>query len=138
TRVDGRTRPPLPAAGVPRRRLRNGRRGHPHRAAPRERLSRRERRDLLARVGAIGYLASSAVIAWIGVQRAVPAPLVVVAMAVLVAVPGIAYRMGLRPVAWFIAYPIRRVGGDRWPGVIAGLLAAEHRIGRLLTDPSNL
>ena len=56
----------------------------------------------------------------------------------LVAVPGIAYRLGMRPIAWFVAYPLRRLGGGRWPGVIAGLLAAEHRIGRLLTDPGSL
>lgn len=93
---------------------------------------------LIERIVAIGYLASSALIAWIGVQRAVPLPLVVGAMAILVAVPGIAYRLGLRPIAWFIAYPLRRIGGGRWPGVIAGLLAAEHRIGRLLTAPVSL
>jgi uncharacterized membrane protein YbhN (UPF0104 family) len=55
-----------------------------------------------------------------------------------VAGPGIAYRLGLRPIAWFIAYPLRRVGGGRWPGAIAGLLAAEHRIGRVLTDPRSV
>lgn len=93
---------------------------------------------LIERLVAIGYLATSALIAWIGVQRDLPLPLVLAAMAVLVAVPGIAYRLGLRPIAWFIAYPIRRVGGGRWPGVIAGLLAAEHRVGRLLTDPPSL
>jgi len=43
-----------------------------------------------------------------------------------------------RPIAWFIAYPLRRLGGDRWPGAIAGLLAAEHRVGRLLRDPAGL
>ncbi len=93
---------------------------------------------LIERLVAIGYLAGSALIAWFGVGWGVPAPIVLAAMAALVVLPGIAYRLGLRPIAWFIAYPIRRLGGGRWPGAIAGLLAAEHRIGRLLTDPVTL
>lgn len=93
---------------------------------------------LIERLVAIGYLASSALIAWFAVRAGLPGPLVAVAFIVLVAVPGLAYRVGLRPIAWFIAYPLRRLGGDRWPGAIAGLLQAEHRIGRLLTDPAQL
>lgn len=93
---------------------------------------------LIERLVAIGYLAGSAVIVWLGARGVLPAPVVVAAVAALVVVPGIAYRLGLRPIAWFIAYPLRRLGGGRWPGAIAGLLAAEHRIGRLLTDPVTL
>lgn len=90
---------------------------------------------LIERLVAIWYLGGSAVIAWIAVRQGLPAAVVLVAVATLVAVPGVAYGLGLRPIAWFIAYPIRRLGGGRWPGAIAGLLAAERRIGRLLTDP---
>jgi uncharacterized membrane protein YbhN (UPF0104 family) len=93
---------------------------------------------LIERVVAIGYLACSALLAWVAVQRTLPGWLVAVLSVVLVAGPGIAYRLGLRPIAWFIAYPLRRLGGGRWPGAIAGLLAAEHRIGRVLTDPRSL
>jgi uncharacterized membrane protein YbhN (UPF0104 family) len=93
---------------------------------------------LIERVVAIGYLGGSAFIAWIAVRQGIPAPIVVAAAGALVIVPGAAYRLGLRPIAWFIAYPLRRLGGGRWPGAIAGLLAAEHRIGRLLTDPASL
>ena len=93
---------------------------------------------LIERLVAIGYLAVSAAIAWLGARGVLPLPVVVVAVVALVVVPGVAYRLGLRPIAWFIAYPLRRFGGGRWPGAIAGLLAAEHRIGRLLTDPVTL
>lgn len=93
---------------------------------------------LIERIVSIGYLGGSALIAWIAVRQAVPTPLAVAALVVLVAIPGVAYRLGMHPVAWFIAAPLRRIGGDRWPGAIAGLLAADHRIGRLLTDPLTL
>ncbi len=93
---------------------------------------------LIERLVAIGYLACSALLAWLAVRGELPGWLVAVATIALIAVPGIAYRLGMRPIAWFVAYPLRRLGGGRWPGVIAGLLAAEHRIGRLLTDPGSL
>ncbi len=81
---------------------------------------------LIERLVAIGYLAGSAG------DRLVRRPGNTPGLAgrgrdrALVAGPGIAYRLGLRPIAWFIAYPLRRLGGGRWPGAIAGLLAAEH------------
>jgi uncharacterized protein (TIRG00374 family) len=37
-----------------------------------------------------------------------------------------------------VAAPLRRFAGGRWPGAIAGLLEAERRIERLLTDPISL
>jgi uncharacterized membrane protein YbhN (UPF0104 family) len=93
---------------------------------------------LIERVVAMGYLACSALIAWLAARDIVPGWVAVLASLVLVAGPGIAYGAGLRPIAWFIAYPLRRLSGNRWPGAVAGLLRAEHRIGRLLTDPLGL
>jgi len=93
---------------------------------------------LIERFVAIGYLACSALLAWLTVRAGLSWPVVGMALLALVAGPGVAYRIGLRPIAWCIAYPLRRLGGGRWPGVIAGLLAAEHRIGRLLTDQPGL
>lgn len=93
---------------------------------------------LIERLVAIGYLSGSAVLAWLAVQGALPSWVVGVAFVVLVVAPGIAYGLHLRPIAWFLADPLHRFGGGRWPGAIAGLLSAEERIGGLLTDPLTL
>jgi uncharacterized membrane protein YbhN (UPF0104 family) len=93
---------------------------------------------LIERLVSIGYLAVSAALAWLAVQSALPAWLLSIAAIGLVASPAIAYRIGLRPIAWFIAYPLRRLGGNRWPGAVAGLLRAETLTARLLVDPVGL
>lgn len=93
---------------------------------------------LIERLVSIGYLSGSALLAWFTVQGTLPTWLVLVAAVVLVAGPSIAYRLRLRPIAWVLADPLRRLGRGRWPGVVDGLLAAEERIGRLLTDPVSL
>jgi uncharacterized protein (TIRG00374 family) len=93
---------------------------------------------LIERLVAIGYLACSALLAWLAVRGVLPGWLVAIGSIALVAVPGIAYRLGLRPIAWTIAYPLRRLWGARWPRLIAGILAAEDRMGRLLTDAGAL
>jgi uncharacterized membrane protein YbhN (UPF0104 family) len=93
---------------------------------------------LIERLVSIGYLVVSALLAWLAIQHLLPEWILLLASIALVAVPGIAYRWRLRPIAWFLAEPLRRLGGGRWPGAIAGLVAAEERIGRLLTDPVSL
>jgi uncharacterized membrane protein YbhN (UPF0104 family) len=93
---------------------------------------------LIERLVSIGYLTGSAVLAWLAIRGILPAWLVAVAAIALLAIPGIAYRFHLRPIAWFIAAPLGRLGGGRWPAALAGLLAAEDRIGTLLTDPVGL
>ncbi len=93
---------------------------------------------LIERLVSIGYLAVSAALAWLAVQSALPAWLIGIAAIGLVASPAIAYRIGLRPIAWFIAYPLRRLGGNRWPGAVAGLMRAETLTARLLVDPVGL
>ena len=93
---------------------------------------------LIERVVAIGYLACSALLAWLTTRGVLPVWLAAIAAVALVAGPGIAYRIGLRPIAWFLVHPLRRFGGERWPGAVAGLLRAEDRIGRLLIDPRSL
>ena len=93
---------------------------------------------LIERLVSIGYLAVSAALAWLAVQSALPAWLIAVAAIGLVASPAIAYRIGLRPIAWFLAYPLRRLSGDRWPGAVAGLMRAETLTARLLADPVGL
>jgi uncharacterized membrane protein YbhN (UPF0104 family) len=93
---------------------------------------------LIERLVSIGYLSGSAVIAWLAVRDILPGWTAALALIALVAAPGIAYRLRLRPIAWLIADPLRRLSGGRWPGAIAGLLAAERRVGSLLTDPLGL
>ena len=54
---------------------------------------------LIERIGAIGYLASSALLVWLAWLGAIPVTLALVLAVALVVVPGIVYRLGLRPVA---------------------------------------
>jgi len=93
---------------------------------------------LIERLVAIGYLSGSALLAWLAAQGALPLPFAVAAWIALLGSPGIAYALRLRPIAWCLATPLHRLGGGRWPRVVAGLLAAEERVGRLLTDPLSL
>ena len=93
---------------------------------------------LLERFVALAYLTSSAVVAWLAVQQHLPGPVVVALLGAVVVAPGAAYRVGLRPIAWFAAAPLGRFAGTRAAGLIGALLAAEGTIGRLLTRPAVL
>ena len=118
-RVDGRARRLYLLRAYHGGRLRDRRRGHPHRAARGHRLPRGERGDRLDRGPARPAAGGSSWAPWRCSSRSRGSP----------TASACGPSRGSSPI------PIRRLGGGRWPGVIAGLLAAEHRIGRLLTDP---
>lgn len=91
------------------------------------------------RVGAIGYLAASALLAWLtwlGLLSPVVALAIVVA---LVAGPGIVYRLGLRPLAIVRWLPIGRlVGPPRWTRIGNWLDRVDDTVARLLGRPRHL
>jgi uncharacterized protein (TIRG00374 family) len=93
---------------------------------------------LIERFVSLGYLTVSAAIAWLTVQRQLPSWVALVLLVALAAAPAIIYRVGLRPVAWFVAHPIRRFSRGRFGGLVKGLLEAETVIARLVTRPADL
>src|SRR3954454_22398857 len=67
------------------------------------------------RLGALGYLTTSAILAWATWLGAISPLAAVLIGAALVAGPGLAYRAGLRPLAVLRALPIGRIiGVERW------------------------
>jgi glycosyltransferase 2 family protein len=94
---------------------------------------------LIERIGAIGYLASSALLVWLAWSGALPIPLALVLSAALVVVPGIVYRLGLRPVAIARHIPVGRlVGEGRWARVGDWLARVDGTIAGLIGDPRHL
>jgi uncharacterized protein (TIRG00374 family) len=94
---------------------------------------------LVERIGAIGYLASSALLAWLAWLGVLPPPVAVGLAIVLVAAPAIVYRLGLRPVAVARRVPLGRlVGAERWERVGAWLARVDATIARLIGDPRHL
>jgi glycosyltransferase 2 family protein len=94
---------------------------------------------VIERVVAIGYLGASAAIVWIGHLLALHGAIVLAALALLAAVPGLAYRAGLRPWAIVARLPLGRVLGDaRWSRAGTALVRMDATIARLLTHPRHL
>jgi uncharacterized protein (TIRG00374 family) len=94
---------------------------------------------LIERIGAIGYLASSALLVWLTWLGALP-PLVTGGLVVtLVAAPSILYRLGLRPVAVVRRIPVGRlVGPGRWERAGAWLARVDDTIALLIGNPRHL
>jgi glycosyltransferase AglD len=94
---------------------------------------------VIERVVALGYLGGSAAIIWVGQRLALPAPLVIIALAVLVALPALVYGSGLRPAALPARLPAGRlVGTERWARLGAGMVRMDATIAPLLTHPARL
>jgi glycosyltransferase 2 family protein len=93
----------------------------------------------IERLVAIGYLAGSAILIWVGHLWNWP-PVVVLALVALLAVaPGAVYRVGLRPSAMLRAVPVGRVlGHARWKRVVAWMGRVDATIASLLVRPVRL
>jgi glycosyltransferase 2 family protein len=93
----------------------------------------------IERVGAIGYLASSALLAWLAWLEAIPAALAVVIGLALVVGPNVAYRVGLRPLTIVGRLPLGRlVGRARWGRVGDWLVRVDATVAILIGRPAHL
>lgn len=91
---------------------------------------------LIERVVAIGYLAGSALILWLGHAWAVAWGIQLGALAILAVLPAAWYGLGLRPSAVVAVLPLGRlVGRERWGHAVAALRRVDTTVARLLTDP---
>jgi uncharacterized protein (TIRG00374 family) len=94
---------------------------------------------VIERVVAIGYLGASAAIVWVAQARALPGPVVLVALALLAVLPAILYGAGLRPAALAARLPLgAAVGAERWVRVSGGLVRMDATIAALVTHPRHL
>jgi uncharacterized protein (TIRG00374 family) len=91
------------------------------------------------RVGAIGYLASSALLAWLA-WLGVLSPAIAIALAIgLVVGPGVIYRIGLRPLAIVGRLPLGGIlGRGRWDRVGDWLGRVDGTVAVLIGDPRHL
>ena len=94
---------------------------------------------LIERIGAIGYLASSALLVWLTWLGAIPVALTVILSLALVVLPGVVYRLGLRPVTVARRIPVGRlIGARRWERVGDWLARVDGTIAGLIGDPRHL
>jgi uncharacterized protein (TIRG00374 family) len=94
---------------------------------------------LVERVGAIGYLVSSALIAWLTWLGVLPLSIAILLALALVVAPAAAYRLGLRPLAVIRRIPLGRlVGAPRWGRVGDWLNRVDTTIAALVGDPRHL
>jgi len=94
---------------------------------------------IVERVVAIGYMAASALVAWVGYGMGLALPLQL-ALFVLVAVsPGVIYALGFRPAAALGHLPLAGVlGVDRWARVRSALARIDGTVAAILTTPRHL
>jgi uncharacterized membrane protein YbhN (UPF0104 family) len=93
----------------------------------------------IERLGAFLYLAGSAAIVWLGYVGGWPPPVVVILVALLVAAPGVAYGLGMRPSALIAALPLTRVvGAPRWIRATGWLRSVDVTMARLMAHPVRL
>jgi uncharacterized protein (TIRG00374 family) len=94
---------------------------------------------VIERVVAIGYLGASAAIIWAGYRLALPGPLVLALLALLVVLPGLVYGAGLHPAALAARLPLGGLlGTARWARAGAALVRMDDTIAGLLTHPRHL
>ena len=93
----------------------------------------------IERVGAIGYLSSSALLAWLTWLGALPGPVALVLGVALVVVPGLLYRGGLRPLTILGRLPFGRlVGPGRWSRLGSWLGRVDATVALLIGHPRHL
>ena len=91
------------------------------------------------RIGAIGYLTTGAVLAWLTWLGILPAWLSAAIEIALILGPGVLYRAGLRPLVVVRALPLGSVlGVDRRRRVNAWLSRVDDTVARLLGRPRHL
>ncbi|HEX3428339.1 MAG TPA: lysylphosphatidylglycerol synthase transmembrane domain-containing protein [Candidatus Limnocylindrales bacterium] len=91
------------------------------------------------RIGAIGYLASSALLVWLTWLGLLPMAVAIVIAITLVAAPAILYRLGLRPLGVIRRIPLGRVvGTDRWGRLGRWLSRVDDTVAGLVGDPRHL
>ncbi len=94
---------------------------------------------VIERLVAIAYLGASAAIVWFARPLALPGPVVVALLMLLVILPGLLYRIGLRPAALLARLPLGRlVGTERWARIGGGLVRMDATIASLVTHPRHL
>jgi uncharacterized membrane protein YbhN (UPF0104 family) len=94
---------------------------------------------VVERLGAIGYLASSAVLSWLTWTGSLPGAVAIGLMSVLVAAPGVVYGLGLRPFDIVRSLPIGRlIGRERWVDLGHWLGRVDDTVARLLGQPRRL
>ncbi len=94
---------------------------------------------VIERVVAIGYLGGSAAIVWAGHLLALPGPLVLGLLTLLVVLPGLVYGAGLRPAALAARLPLGGLlGSARWARAGGALVRMDDTIAGLLTHPRHL
>jgi uncharacterized protein (TIRG00374 family) len=88
------------------------------------------------RIGAIGYLASSALLVWLTWLGLLPATIALVLGIGLVAAPAVVYRLGLRPLGVVRRIPLGRLlGAGRWARVGDWLSRVDDTVAGLVGDP---
>jgi uncharacterized protein (TIRG00374 family) len=93
----------------------------------------------IERLGAFGYLAGSAVLVWLGHIGGWPPAVVIALVAALVAAPGIAYGLGMRPSALVAALPLSKLLGEaRWTRATAWVRRVDGTMASLLAHPVRL
>jgi uncharacterized protein (TIRG00374 family) len=93
----------------------------------------------IERVGAIGYLSSSALLAWLAWLGVLPGPVAALLGAALVVGPGVAYRAGMRPLSIVGRAPLGRiVGNARWARIGAWLGRVDRTVAMLIGHPRHL
>ena len=91
---------------------------------------------IIERFVAIAYLGASAAILWLGWSLALPAPITIVGLAIVIALPSIAYRVGVRPSAAVRRLPLGRLlGRDRWIEAGSALARVDEAVADLLGHP---
>jgi uncharacterized protein (TIRG00374 family) len=94
---------------------------------------------VIERFIAIGYLGASAAIVWVAQARAIPGPIVLLALALLAILPALLYGAGLRPAALAARAPLHGLlGAERWDRVGGGLVRMDTTIAALVTHPLHL
>jgi glycosyltransferase 2 family protein len=93
----------------------------------------------IERIGAIGYLSSSALLAWLTWSGILPVIVAALLAIGLVAGPGVAYRLGLRPLSTIGRLPLGRVvGRSRWERVGEWFARVDRTVALLIGDPRRL
>lgn len=93
---------------------------------------------LVERLGALGYLTLSGIVAWLGVVAGWPAWWVLAGFLLVAVTPLVLYRLGLRPLHLFVARPLGSVVGRRFALIATSLSRTEEEMAELLGDPLGL